>query len=124
MLPCAEPIGQKLPEGHGLIALFVHHVNKEIVLTELPHDLAADPAGRKGPGDNATLAAADSDGGKVPVTVIDGLKNSGSLSAVGGALGGVFDVAALIDGSVGTQQRRPHLIAGIGYVGMGHRLNS
>ena len=106
VLPGGEPKGQQLRQCHGFKALLVHQINEKILSAELPHDLTADPAGRKGPGDRSVFSAADGDGGKVPVSVVDGLEEGGAFGAVGGAVGGVFDVAALIDGSVGTQQRR------------------
>ena len=124
ILPSAETIGQKLLECHSLISFVVHQIDKEIVVAEFPHDLAADPAGREGPGDNAVLSAADGDGSKIPVPIVDSFENGGALGAVGGAVGGVFDVAALIDGSVGTQQRRAYLVARIGNIRMRNELNN
>ena len=123
VLPGGEPKGQQLRQCHGFIPFVVHQMNEKIVPAELPHDLTADPAGWEGPGDDAILAAADGDGGKVPVPVIDGLEKGGALGAVGWTVGGVFDVAALIDGAVGAQQRRPNLVARIGHIGMAHGLD-
>ena len=123
MLPSSEAVGQKLGQCDRLKALVVYQIDAEIVSAELPHDLTADAAGWEGTGDDAALSAADGDGGKVPVSVIDGLEKCRPLGAVGGAVGSVFDVAALIDASVGTQQRRAHLKAGVGRVGVAHSLN-
>ena len=122
MLPSAETIGQKLPECHSLISFVVHQIDKEIVVAEFPHDLAADPAGREGPGNDAILSAADGDGSEIPVSIVDGFENGGALGAVGGAVGGVFNVAALVDGAIGAQQRRPNLVTRIGHIGMVHGL--
>ena len=69
------------------------------------------------------FAAADSDGYKVSVAVVDCLKKGSTLSTVGGAVGGIFNVAALIDRAVGAQQRRAYLVAGIGRIGLRHHLN-
>ena len=56
------------------------------------------------------------------MSVIHRLEERGALGAVGGAIGGIFDVAALVNGAVGAQQRRPDLVAGIGHIGVGHGL--
>ena len=123
MLLRAEAKGQQLGKGHGFKPRLIDQINAEIISAELPHDLTADPTGREGPGYDAILAAADRDGGKVPVPVVDGLEKGGAFGAVGRAVGGVFDVAALIDGAVGAQQRRADLEAGLGGVGMAHGLD-
>ena len=122
MLLGAEAVRQELGQGALLIALDIHHVNEEFVAAEFPHHLAADPAGRKNTGDHTVLAAADSDGNKIPVAVVHRLEERGALGAVGWAVGGVFDVAALVNGAVGAQQCRPDLVAGIGHIGVGHSL--
>ena len=123
MLPGAEAVGQQLGQRHGFKASVVHQINEKILPAELPHDLTADPAGREGPGDDPIFSAADGNGGKRPVSVVDGLEKGGALGAIGGTVGGVFNVAALIDGSVGTQQRRAYLVARIGHIGMAHGLD-
>ena len=114
---------QDLGQGVGFAALRRDHVNEKIVAAEFPHHLTAHAAGRERPGDDAVLSAAHGDGGKVPVSVVDRLEEGGALGADRGAVGRVFDVAALIHRPVGAQQRRAHLIAGVGDVGMGHGLS-
>ena len=54
-----------------------------------------------------------------PVSVIDRLEKSRPLSAVGGAIGCVFNVAALVDSAVSTQQCSAHLKSRIGCICMG-----
>ena len=78
-------------------------MDPEIVLAELPHHLTAHTAGREKALDDTVLAAADSDGGKLPLAVGDGLEEGGALSADRGGIGGVFDVAAGVDGAVGAK---------------------
>ena len=114
---------QDLGQGVGFAALRRDHVNEKIVAAEFPHHLTAHAAGRERPGDDAVLSAAHGDGSKVPVAVVDRLEEGGALGADRGAVGRVFDVAALIHRPVGAQQRRAHLIAGVGDVGMGHGLS-
>ena len=87
-----ETEGQDLCQSSGFIALVVHHVNQEILPAELPHHLAAHTAGREGSGDHPILAAADGDGRKVPVAVIDRLEEGRPLGTVGGAVSGIFIV--------------------------------
>ena len=94
-------MGQQLRQGDGFVAaLRSHQVHREIIPAEFPHHLAAHAAGGEGPGNDAALAAAYGQGGKVPVPVIHGLENGGPLCADGGAEGGIFDVAALIHRAV------------------------
>ena len=88
----------------SLKTLRIHQIQHEIVLTELPHHLAAHTAGRERAGDHTVLAAADSNGRKVPLSVIDRFEEGGALGAVGGSIGSVFDVAALVHGTVGAEQ--------------------
>ena len=83
MLPSSEAVGQKLGQCDRLKALVVYQIDAEIVSAELPHDLTADAAGWEGTGDDAALSAADGDGGKVPVSVIDGLEKCRPLGIVG-----------------------------------------
>ena len=122
MLCRAEAEGQDLCQGPSLVTLLVHHVDHKIILAELPHDLAADAAGRECAGDDAILAAADGDGHEIPVAVINSLEKSCAFAAVGGTVGGVFDVAALVHGAVSAEQRGTDLEAGVGCVGVGHGL--
>ena len=122
MLLGAEAEGQQLCHGFGFEALFVHHVDQKTIIAELPHDLPAHAAGRKTAGNNAILAAADGNGSKIPVTVIDCLENCGAFRAVGGSVGGVFNVAALIHRAIFAQQRRAYLVAGIGHICVLHGL--
>ncbi len=119
----AEAVGQKLRKPIALIgALGAYGVYQEIRLAEFLHDLTAHTAGRKKSGDHPVLAAAHGDGGEVPMAVVHGLEDSGTFGADGRTEGGVFDVAALIHGAVGTQKGGTHLIVGIGSVGVGHGL--
>ena len=115
--------GQQFFQSPGFTsALRAHQPDHEILSAELRQYLPADTAGREQPGDDTILATADGDGSEIPVAVIYCLENGSALSADRGAVGAVFDVAALIHSAVGAQQRRAHLIAGIGAVGMGHGL--
>ena len=100
-----EAEGQNLRQSPGLIAVSADHINDKIIVTEFPHYLPANTAGRKCAGDDAVLAAADSDGNEIPVAVIDCLEEGSALGAVGGAVGSIFNVAALIHRAVGTEQR-------------------
>ena len=115
-----ETIGKNFCQCAGLIAFLIYHIDEKIILAEFPHHLAADTAGRETAGDDAVLTTADSNGNKVPVTVIDGFEEGGALGAVGRTIGGVFDVAALVYGAVSTEQGRADLVAGVGNVGEGH----
>ena len=99
----AKAKGQQLCHSGFLITGGRNHVDFEIVTTEFPHHLPAYAAGRKLAGDDAILTAADGDGNKIPVTVVDRLEDGGTLGADGGGIGGVFDVAAGVDRSVGTE---------------------
>ena len=63
----------------GFKAFGIHHINDEIILAEFPHHLAADTAGRETAGNDTVLAAANSNGHKIPVTVINRLEKSGAL---------------------------------------------
>ena len=56
------------------------------------------------------------------MAVIHRFEKGGALSAVGGAVRGIFNVAALIDRAVGTQQGGADVEAGIGRIGMTHGL--
>ena len=123
MLRGIEAIGQKLPQIHRLIcSARADHVDHEFLIAEFPHDLPANAAGWKGAGDHTVLAAADGNGGKIPVSVVDCLKKGGALRAVCRAVCRVFNVASLIHRPIRAQKRRPDLIAGIWYIGMLHSL--
>ena len=102
------------------VTVRVNHIDDKIVLAEFPHDLTANTTGRKSAGNDAILAAADRNGHEIPLTIVDCLEEGRALSAVGGAVGCIFDVAALIDRSILAQPRRADLIAGLGNVSMGH----
>ena len=118
-----EAQGHQVGQGQGGDgAGAVGHVDRKIRAAEFRHHLAADTAGGAKGGDLSTFAAANGDGGKVPVAVVDGLEKGGALGAVGGAVGGIFDIAALIDRAVGAQQRRAYIEAGIRGVGLPHGL--
>lgn len=56
-------------------------------------------------------------GGKLPVPLADGLHQGGALRADGGAVGGIFHIAAGEHRAVGTEQRRANGKVGIGHVG-------
>ena len=110
MFLCAETMGQQLCQGDGFVAsVLADDINEKIILAKFPHHLAADTAGRECAGDGAILAAADGDGHEVPVAIVNGLEKGGALGAVGGAVGGIFNVAALVHGAVGTEQAAPTL---------------
>ena len=110
MFPGTEAVGKQLGEGQFFVASALpYQVNDEIIAAEFPHDLAADTARGECAGDIAVLAAADGDGGKVPLAVVDRLEDGGALGAVGGAVGRVFNVAALVDRAVAAQQGGTYL---------------
>ena len=115
-------MGQQICKRHGFIPLCADDIDQEIILAEFPHNLAANAAGRECAGDYAILAAANRNGLKVTMSIVNSLKEGSALGAIGRAIGCVFNVAALVDRSIGTQQRRPHLIPGLGHIGMGHGL--
>ena len=71
-----ETEGQDLGQCSGFKSVRVHHVNQKIVIAEFPHDLTADTAGREAACDHTILAAADGDGHKIPVAVIDRLEKA------------------------------------------------
>ena len=122
MRACPEAVGQKLGKSTGLVSvILICHINEKILITELRHYLPTDTAGREHSGDNAILAAADCDGRKFPVAVVNRLEKGSAFCAVGGAIGGIFNVAALIHRAIRAQQRRPHLVAGIGHISVEHR---
>ena len=85
-----------------------------------PEPLPADPAGGKSTGNDTVLAAADGNGPKAAVTVIYSLKEGSALGAVGGGIGGVFNIAALIHTAVIAKQGSANLVAGIGNIGVVH----
>ena len=120
---CPETAGQKLRKGGGFIAAVrTGQMDQKIIIAKFPHDLPAYAARGKTAGDHTVLAAADSNGGEIPVAVVDGFENGGALGAVGGAKGGVFNVAALVNCAVGTQKRSADLVAGVGGIGPEHGL--
>ena len=85
MLFGTEAERQKFRQGHGFdTALRADHVDPEIVTAKFPHHLPANAAGGEGSGDDAVLAAADRNGGKIPVAVIDCLEESRPFCAVVG----------------------------------------
>ena len=92
MFLCRKAERENFCQYPGLIAFGIHHIDDKIVLTELPHYLTADTAGRETAGDHTVVAAADSNGGKIPVTVINCLEEGGTFGAVGGTVGSVFNV--------------------------------
>ena len=114
MLLGAEAVGQKIGKGQSIVPVGPHQIHGKVILAELPHHLPADTAGRESAGEMAVFAAADGNGGKIPAAVGDGLEEGGTLGADRRGKGCVFDVAALIDGAVGTQQGRAHGKAGVG----------
>ena len=119
-----EAKGQQLAQINCAIgSVGTDHIDHERFAAELPHHLPAYAAGRKFAGNNAILAAADGNGGKITVSIVDCLKKGGAFGAVCGAVGGIFDVAALVYGTVGAKQRRAHLVAGIGHISMLHGLH-
>ena len=114
-------MGQKFRQGNGLIGVFrACQIDNKIILTKLPHHLPAYAAGWKRPSDIAILTTTDGNGGKIPMPVVNRLENCCALGAVGGAIGGIFDVTALIYAAVGAQKRCAHLVAGVGYISAGH----
>ena len=117
-----ETVGQKLGKRNCFIGNVVYKVDDKVIGAEFPHYLTANTAGGERSGDDAILAAAYGDGGKFPVTVVNGLENGTAFGADGGGEGGVFDVAALIYSAVFAQQRRTDFIAGVGHIGVLHRL--
>ena len=118
-----EAVGQQITQGDCLVgAVDTHHVNHEVNAAKFPHYLTADAAGRERAGDHAVLAAADGDGGEIPVAVVHSLEEGGALGAVGGAVGRIFDVAALVDRAIGTEQGGADLVAGVGGIRVGHGL--
>ena len=72
----------------------------EIPAAKLGHYLAADAAGGEVACDDAVLAAADGNGGKISAAVTDCFEYGGAFSADCRGEGGVFDVAALVNGAV------------------------
>ena len=69
-------------------AFSVGEVDHKVRAAELAHYLTADTAGGAG-GIWGVLAAYNSDGGKVPSAVKNGLKDGGAFRANGGGKGGV-----------------------------------
>ena len=114
--------GQKLLQRVGVVAVHLYQMHGKIHIAEFPHHLTAYTAGREQTRDDSVLAAADGDGGEIPMAVVDRLENGGALGAIGGAVGSIFDIAALIYGAVGAQKGCADLEAGVGCVGMGHGL--
>ena len=84
---------QNFCQCSGLKPFRINHVNQEIIITEFPHNLAADPAGRERAGDDTVLTTADSNGQKITVTVINRLEKSSTFRTVGGTVGSIFNVA-------------------------------
>ena len=80
----AEAVGQEVSQRHSVKAVRIHQIHLKIIPTEFPHHLAADTAGRELSFNDAVLAAADGNGHKIPVSVVDRLEESGTLSADGG----------------------------------------
>ena len=109
-----ETHGQQFNERPGDDALVAGHVDDEVVTAEFPHDLSADAAGRERTGDHTIHTAAYCDGGEVSMAVVDGCKEGGAFGTVGGTVGGVFDVAALVDGAIGTEESSTDFTAGVG----------
>ena len=110
MFAGAETVGQKLCQRYGIVAVGMHQIDDKIVAAEFPHDLTAYTAGRKCAGDDTVFAAADSNGGKIPLSVVNGLEEGSAFAAVGRAVGCVFDVATLIHRAIFAQQRRAYFI--------------
>ena len=101
----AEAVRQELGQGPLHIGTVLpHKIDFEIVLTEFPHDLAADAAGWEHIGNDPILSAADRNGRKNPVAIVDRLEKGRALGAVRCPLGAVFNIAAAIDRAVGAQQ--------------------
>ena len=116
-----EAVGQQICHGAAFKGISAgDHVDHKIIVTEFPHHLAAHAAGRECAGNNPILTAADGDGGKVPMAVVNRLEDGGTLGEDGGGEGCVFNIAAAVYGAVGTQQRCAYLVAGIRGIGMGH----
>ena len=105
MFTCRKAVRQDLSKRMRFHRIQSDHVDDEIIGAEFPHDLTAHTAGRERARNNPILAAADRNGYKIPVSIINRLKKSSPLSTVGRAIGGIFDVAALIDCPIGAQQR-------------------
>ena len=117
----AEAVGQQLCEGQSLeIAVLSHKVDCEVIGAELPHHLAADTAGWKTAGNDTVLTAADGNGYEIPMSIIDRLEKCSALGTVCGAIGCIFNIAALVYSTVGTQQSSAYLVAGIGHIGVLH----
>ena len=106
-----EAKGQNLCQCPGHITIGIHHVDDKVIVTEFPHHLTAHAAGRKLAFDDTVFAAADGDGHEIPVAVVDRLEKGGALGAVGRAVGRIFDITALVDRSVCTQQRSANFVA-------------
>ena len=104
MLFCAEAVRKQLSQSQCFEAsVGAHEGDGEIVVAEFPHYLPADAARGKRTGKDAILAAADGDGGERAMTIVDCLEKGGALGAVGGRIGGIFNIAALIHRAVGTE---------------------
>ena len=97
----SETVGQKLGKGNGFVAVvFVHKVDKKRVITKFPHHLTADTARGELSRNHTVFSSADRNGGKGSVAVIDGFEKGGTFGAVRWAVGGIFDITALIDRAV------------------------
>ena len=108
-----EAVGQDIRKGRLFPAILpCYHIDFEIILTEFPHHLPANAARGKCPGDLTALAAANSDGSKAAVSIVNSLKEGGPFSADGGGKGSIFNVAALIDCAVSAQKGSAYCVAG------------
>ena len=96
-----KTVGEQIFQCAGLTrTICVNCVDEKIILAELPHDLAADAAGREGTGDHAILATANGDGGEMTMAVVNCLENRSAFGAVGRTVSGVFNVAARVHSTV------------------------
>ena len=115
---------KKLRKGYCFIrALSAYHINHKVIRTKFPHHLSAHAAGRERPSDLTVFSAANGDGPEIPVSVIHRLEKSRAFRAVGRAIGGIFNVAALVHRSVCAQKGCADFIAGLRHIGLTHSLN-
>jgi hypothetical protein len=101
MLLTGKTQRHQLRQSEGLdLPGAIGKMNQKISAAEFCHHLAANTAGAAQIGDFAAHTTANGDGGKFPMAVIYRLEEGSALSAIGGGIGGIFDVAALINAAV------------------------
>ena len=108
-------MGEQLRQGNGLKLSVAPCGQYGEIRCKLAEHLAA---GAAGPAVVLPLTG-DGDGLKIPgMSFTDRLDQSGAFGADGGAIGGVFHVAAGKYGAVGTQQSGSHREMGVGDIGV------